>query len=298
MDEETLKKYRKAGKIAAEAREKSKNIIKKGKTFLEAAEEIEQFIRDKGGNPSFPVNLSINNEAAHYTPEKNSNRIFNEEQILKVDIGVHIDGYVGGDTAYTIDFTENNSELVEASKRALENAISVVRAGRKTKEIGKEIQETIESKGFRPIRNLTGHGLGRWTNHTDPNIPNIESGKEEKLKEGMIIAIEPFASTGEGRVKSGKKSDIYTYKKKVQTRNKTAREITKIAEERYKGLCFAERWINEDFNELKLKMALKELVNRESLKKENVLKDNEGSLVSQAEKTVKVEKDGCEVLTD
>lgn len=156
---EKMDKYRKAGKIAAEVREKSKKIIKKSMRYLEVAEEIEEVIREKGGKPAFPVNMSVNNEAAHYTPNKTSERIFKEDQVVKIDLGVQINGYVGGDTAYTIDFTEENPKLVEASEEALENAISMVKAGMKTREIGREIKRTIKDKGFRPIRNLTGHGL-------------------------------------------------------------------------------------------------------------------------------------------
>jgi len=298
MTEENIEKYRKAGKIAAKARKKSKKIIKKGKSFLEAAEEIENYIEGQGGKPAFPVNLSTNNEAAHYTPGKDARKEFNEEQVVKVDIGVHVDGYVGGDTAYTKDFTEENFELVKASEIALENAISLAKAGRKIKEISKEIQETIEEKGFKPIRNLSGHGLGERTTHTEPTIPNVKTNTTEELKEGQIIAIEPFASTGQGRVKEGKKAEIYGYNKPIQIRDRTARKIMKQAEKEYKELPFAKRWIQGQYQELKMKMALKNLTNKKALKKYPVLKDDEGSLVSQAEKTIKIEENGCEVLTD
>ncbi len=297
-EKKEIKKYKKAGKIASKARKKSEKIIEKGKTFLEAAEEIESYIKEKGGKPAFPVNLSVNNEAAHYTPGKKKERRFNESQIIKIDIGVHIDGYVGGDTAYTIDFTEENPELVKASEEALENAISMIKEERKIDEISKEIQRTIKEKGFEPIRNLTGHGLGEWKTHKEPAIPNIKTNTNKKLKEGQIIAIEPFASTGQGRVKEGKHREIYSHNKEAQIRNKTAREIMKKTKKEYKNLPFAKRWIQDNHKELKMKMALKKLKNREILKEYPVLKDDKGSMVSQAEKTVKVETDGCEVLTD
>jgi len=298
MVEKNIEKYRKAGKIAAKAREKSKKTIKKGKNFLEAAEEIEKYIEEQGGKPAFPVNLSTNNEAAHYTPGSNTDKKFNEDQVVKVDIGVHVDGYVGGDTAYTKDFTGENSELVEASERALENAIALAKAGRKVREISKEIQETIEERGFKPIRNLSGHGLGKQTTHKDPTIPNVETNTDEKLKEGQIIAIEPFASTGQGRVKEGKNTEIYSYNQEIQVRGKTTRKIIEQAKKRYRELPFAKRWIQDQYQELKMKMALKNLTNKKALKEYPVLKDDEGSLVSQAEKTLKIEEKGCEVLTD
>lgn len=298
MNEEEIKKYRKAGKIAEKAREKSKEIIKKGKGFLETSEAIEKYIEEKGGKPAFPVNLSINEEAAHYTPGKDTDRKFNEKQIVKVDIGAHVDGYVGGDTAYTIDFTEENPKLIEASKEALENAISLVKKNRKIDEISKEIQRTIEEKGFKPIRNLTGHGLGKWKTHESPVIPNIKSNTNKRLREGQIIAIEPFASTGIGRVKEGTDTEIYSYDKKVPIRGVTARKIIKHVKEEYNGLPFAERWISGKYQNLKFKMALRKLTSKKALKKYPVLKDSKKSFVSQAEKTVIVEEEGCEVLTD
>lgn len=296
MDE--LDKYMKAGKIASKARKKSRKIIKKGKTYLEAAEEIEEYIRQEGGEPAFPVNLSRDNEAAHYTPGKDSDRAFGEKDVVKVDIGTQIDGYVGGDTAYTIDFSGENPELVEASEEALENALSMVKAGVETREIGKEIQETIEKKGFKPVRNLTGHGLERWKTHTPPSIPNVRLRERIKLEEGQVIAIEPFASTGKGRVKNGSYKEIYSYDKDVSTRNRVARKLLKEVKEKYHTLPFAERWVSRDFNELKLRFAVKELLRKKSLISYSVLKDIEGSLVSQAEKTVIVEDDGCTVITE
>lgn len=298
MNGKEIKKYRKAGKIAGKAREKSKEIIKDNKTFLNAAKEIEEYIERKGGKPAFPVNLSVNEEAAHYTPGKKSKRKFEEDQIIKVDIGVHVDGYVGGDTAYTIDLTEEHPKLIEASEEALENAISMVKKDRKIDEISKEIQETIEKKGFKPIRNLTGHGLSKWRTHEEPIIPNIKSNTNKKLKEGQIIAIEPFASTGRGIVKEGRHTEIYSYDKNIPIRGKTARDIIKKVKEEYNELPFAERWISKDYQELKMKMALKKLTNKKALKKYPVLKDSKESLVSQAEKTIIVEEEGCEVLTD
>lgn len=298
MNKENLDKYRKAGKIARKAKEKSKDIIEEGKNFLKVAEDIEQYIKNQGAEPAFPVNLSVNNKAAHYTPGKETERKFNKDQVVKIDIGTHIDGYVGGDTAYTLDFTEENTELIEASKEALENALALVKAGRKTNEIGEEIQETIEEKGFKPVRNLTGHGLGKWNSHRPPSIPNIKINHSKELEEGQVIAIEPFASTGKGMVKSGKYTEIYSHSEDVSVRDRTARKVLKQVKENYHSLPFAKRWISEDYNPLKLKLALKKLTDKESLKTYPVLKDNEGSLVSQAENTVIVQKDGCEVLTD
>ncbi len=296
MEEE--EKYIKAGKIASKAREKSREIISKSTTYLEAAEKIEAYIEKEGGKPAFPVNLSVNNEAAHYTPNQESKREFKNDQVIKIDIGVHVDGYVGGDTAYTLDLTGENEDIVKASEEALQNALSMVKVGVETREIGKEIRETIESKGYKPVRNLTGHGLGRWKTHMPPTIPNIEIDKKEKLDEGQIIAIEPFASTGKGMVKRGTYEEIYAYERKIGTRNRVARKILEHIEKEYKTLPFAKRWISKDFNQLKFNFALNQLIQQDSLISYPVLKDVAGSIVSQAEQTVIVEKDGCKVITE
>jgi methionyl aminopeptidase len=290
-----LQDYTKAGKLAREVAEKSKALIRTGNSLLETAETIEAWIKEQAGI-AFPVNISINENASHYTPSIDEKTVFGEKDVVNVDIGTHVNGFVG-DIAYTIDLSGEQGKLVEASEKALENAISLVKAGRMTKEIGKTIEDTIIGYGFKPIRNLSGHGLEAYGVHAEPSIPNVSVDYEEELEEGQIIAIEPFASTGDGYVKEDRRTEIFSFNREVLTRNMDARGMLAFIQNEYKTLPFAERWLAKSYQPFKLKVALKELLVRDALTQYPVLKDISGSLVSQAEVTLLVEKEGCKVLS-
>lgn len=291
-----LQSYIDAGKIAKEVADRSKKLIKVGNSLLETAETIEGWIRDSA-EIAFPVNISINENASHYTPSADEKTVFSDKDVVNVDIGVHVDGFVGGDIAYTIDLSGQNGKLVEASEKALENAISLVKEGRKTNEIGKTIDETITKYGFKPIRNLSGHGLGEYEIHAAPSIPNIDLGYGEELEEGRIIAIEPFASTGDGYVREDRRTEIFAFDHEILTRNMDARAMLAHIQSEYRTLPFAERWLAKKYDPFKLKIALRELISREALIQYPILKDRPGSLVSQAEVTLLVEKDSCRILS-
>jgi len=179
----------KAGQIAAEVREFSKQLIKPGAKLLDIANKIENKIRELGAVPGFPVNLSMNEIAAHYSPVFEDPTIL-EDQIIKVDIGVCYEGAIG-DTAYTVDLSGKYNDLLKASRDALNNAIKILRIGTTLGEIGKTIQETIQSYGYSPIKNLSGHGLSDYDVHTSPSIPNYNTNDPTELRKGMTIAIEP-----------------------------------------------------------------------------------------------------------
>ncbi|RLG21844.1 type II methionyl aminopeptidase [Candidatus Micrarchaeota archaeon] len=292
-----LEKFKRAGKIAAEVREESMKLIRIGEKALDVANMIERWILEKGGSIAFPVNISVNNQAAHATPSYNDEYVFGEKDLVTIDIGVHVDGFVGGDTAYSVDLSGERQILTETSKKALENALSKVKAGVEIGEIGKEIEETARQASLRPVENLTGHGLARWQVHTLPSIPNIGNKDKTKLKEGQIIAIEPFISNGSGRVREGVRTEIFSFEGKVLTRNRDARKLLDIIYENYKTLPFAERWLYDYMPELKLKLALRDLAMRGAIRGYPILKDVEGSFVSQHEVSLIVEKDSCTLLT-
>ena len=210
---------------------------------------------------------------------------------MKLDVGVEVNGAIG-DNACTVDLSEKHNDLVLAAREALDNAIKKVRPGVALREIGREIENTIRSKGFNPIVNLSGHGLGEYDIHCNPTIPNVDTGDENKLKEGMIFAIEPFATNGTGRVYAAGNATVFCQTASRQVR--TNRDVLKAIEE-FKGLPFCLRWL--DFSEFKVKIALKEFMNFGMIKEFPPLVDAGKGLVSQAEHTVMVTKDGCEVLT-
>ncbi len=210
--------------------------------------------------------------------------------VAKLDLGVHIDGYIA-DTATTVDLG-NNSLLLTASEQALEAAIKLVRPGSTAGELGAAVQHEIESRGYRPIANLTGHGLDQYVLHRAPSIPNVGIHGGIVLEEGMVFAIEPFATTGSGHVGEKTRMEIYSQISQKPVRIPAARAILETIKDRH-GLPFSRRWLNERKQDL----ALPALVRSNILHAYPVLSDIQGSLVSQHEHTVIVTADGCVVTT-
>jgi len=289
MDAKVVEKYRKAGTILAGVRAEAAKKVKPGVPLLEVAEFVEARIKEKGAMPAFPCNISRNDEAAHATPSANDISVFGEDMV-KLDIGVHVDGYIA-DTAITVDLS-GNPELVKASEAALENAVGVVRAGISTAEIGDVIEKTISEFGYKPVANLTGHGLDRYVQHAAPSIPNRHVEQGVRLKAGDVIAIEPFATNGAGHVSEGGAAEIYRVERLKPVRLPAARELLKELE-KYKMLPFAKRWLRQN----KLDFMLNQLEATGVLRSYPVLKEDAGGLVSQAEHTIIVEEEGCQITT-
>lgn len=295
MDKETIEKYRKAGEIAREVREWSKNLIEEGKKTLEIAEEIENKIKDKGAGWAFPTNISINEEAAHSTPRIDDNSVIKKGDLVTVDLGVHYKGYIA-DTATTVEVgTSNHQDLIGASRNGLNAALDKIGPGIKTSEVGAVIEEKIKEKGFSPIINLSGHQLKEYELHGGLRIPNLDNGSNKKVKEGMALAIEPFATSGVGKVKEGEESQIYKLKEDKPVRNKSGRKILKWATER-KELPFCKRWLKKEVK-FGIEIGIKSLEKKGAIKNFPVLKERSGAKVSQAEDTVLVLEDGNVITT-
>lgn len=288
MEKEILEKYKKAGEIAKEAMSFAENLlIKENRTnVLELAEKIEAKIFELGGKPAFPVNISINDIAAHFTPCKSDNIEIKPEDYVKIDIGVHVDGYIA-DTAKTFRI-EGKDELIKCSEEMLKQALKIAAPGIEVNEIGKVVSEVAESYGFKPVINLTGHGLERYNLHAGITIPNIPKGKGV-LEKGKAYAIEPFCTPGQGAVKDSNRAVIFMLLKPVPGRLPETRKIIEIAE-KYNGLPFAKRWLENNFSTLKLELALNQLVNLGSLHAFYILKEVSGANVAQAEHTVIVDE--------
>ncbi len=290
----TKEKILQSGKIAAEVSEYAKSIIKKGTPLLEIAEKIEAKMRELGGKPAFPTNLSINEIAAHYTPTHNDERV--AEGLLKVDLGVHIDGHLS-DTAFSIDLenSEENKNLIKSAEEALENAIKIINPKTSLNEIGKTIQETIESKGFSPIVNLSGHEMDKYSLHAGLTIPNFQNKNQTEIGKGLR-AIEPFSTTGDGRVYDGKPSGIYLLADSKNIRSTTAREILNFIREEYQTLPFCSRWLVNQFG-TKTLIALKQLEENGNINQFSQLVEASHNKVAQAEHTLFLEKDNTTITT-
>ena len=233
MDSKVLESYRKAGKIANEVKEWSRGLIEPDTKILDIAERIESKIKENKAELAFPVNICINDITAHYTPKYNDETVLKENDLVAIDIGVHIDGYIA-DTAYTIDLSGKNSKMLEVNELALKKAIDLIKDGTSVREIGKIVQETITSSGFKPIENLTGHQIGQYDLHAGISIPNIDVPYNWRLEESMVLALEPFVTNGYGRVIESKHAEIFSLIEKKPTRIKESRELLEIIEERKK----------------------------------------------------------------
>jgi len=286
-----------AGNIASQVKIYARTIIKKGTLLLEIAEKIETKILELGGKPAFPVNLSIDNIAAHYTPSHDDKAL--AHGLLKVDIGVHIDGWIA-DTAFSLDLENNeeNKKLIIASEKALENALGLVKSQTSVglKEIGKTIQKTIETCGFNPVANLSGHSIGQYDLHSGVTVPNIDNKVNLKLKEGLY-AIEPFATTGNGKVHNGKSSNIYYLVNEKNPRSQIAREVLEFIIKEYKSLPFCSRWIVKKMGNRAL-FGLRDIEANGNLHHFAQLVEAQNTKVSQAEQTILVEKDKVIVTTN
>jgi len=291
MDKE---KIIQAGKIASQVREFAESIIKKDMPLLEIAEKIEEKIIELGGKSAFPTNLSMNDIAAHYTPSHDDKML--ASGLLKIDFGVHVDGWIA-DTAFSLDLenSEENKKLIEASEKALENAIKIANKNVKISEIGEVIQETIESYGFLPIINLSGHEMKQYDLHAGITIPNIDNKKNILLKKGLY-AIEPFATTGNGKVHDGKDSGIYILVNNKNVRSQIAREVLRFIEEEYQTLPFCSRWIVKEFG-TKALFGLKQLEENGNLHQFPQLVESGKGKVSQAEHTILIGEEGEVIVT-
>ena len=299
--DEAIESFKKAGKIAGEALHYGKSLIKKEAAMLEVLDKVEDKIKQLCaklgdgyiGGIGFPAQASCNDIAAHYCPEEDDKIVFSD-QLICLDVGVHVNGYIG-DNALTVDLSGKYNELVKASREALDNAIKAVGVGVYNSEVGQVIQETIESYGFKPVRNLSGHGIARFNIHTKPGMPNYNSAEKFKLEENMVIAIEPFASTGAGLIYEANEASVFMQESKKGVRGTFAREILKEVE-KLNGLPFTTRWLTRRFGKAKVNFGMRELMQAEVIRGYPPLVDKAHGIISQAEHTLLV-KDKPVILT-
>lgn len=297
MDKSSISKITQAGKIASKVRAYAIEMIKPGMPLLEIAENIEQKIQELGGEPAFPVNLSINEIAAHYTPSHDDETT--ASGLLKVDIGVQIDGFIA-DTAFSLDLDGNaqNKKLIDVAQDCLKNAVNAVvekGEGISTDAIGSEIQRTCISNNVHPIVNLSGHQIEKYDLHAGITIPNINDKKDQKLPQGLY-AIEPFVTEGNGKVYDGKPSGIYMLVDSKNVRSPTAREILTYIIDEYGSLPFCTRWLVKQFGS-KAILALSQLEQQGNLHSFPQLIESSKSKVAQAEHTVLIEPDKVVITT-
>ncbi|MCD6480380.1 type II methionyl aminopeptidase [Candidatus Bathyarchaeota archaeon] len=295
---EELEALRRAGAIASQVRKRVIGLVKPGVKLIDICEKVEQWIRELGGEPAFPCNVDVDHVAAHYTSPIDDETRVPEDSLVKVDIGVHVEGYIA-DTAVTICLNPELEYLVEAAEEALEEGIAAIRAGVRASEVGAAIEEAMKRLGARPIRNLTGHKVSRYTLHAGSVIPNVSSMLERhRLEIGEVYAVEPFSVPREadGVVVDGPPSNIYIYRKKRSVGGLAKRMLRHIQAE-YRTLPFASRWVLKAFPGMEGLEAFEQLLRIGCLYSYPQLLERSHAPVAQAEHTVIVTEDGCEVTT-
>ena len=286
MDKEVLDRYVKAGMIAGQARDLAINMCRPGVKLLDIAEKAEAFIIKNGGRPAFPVNISVNDIAAHYTPMHNDGKVVGEDDIIKIDVGAHVDGYIG-DTAET--WSAKPHDLVKAVNRILKDAISILKPGVTVGEIGTVIEESAEKQGVGLILNLTGHTLDKYVFHGQPSIPNMSNDSDHAFKVGDIVALEPFTCPSNSHVREGGVTEIYRFLQRRPVRLPEARKILDLGEGEYKSLPFAKRWLYREVSPVKVALAMRQLESLMAVEPYSVLRGVSGKPIAQAEHTIVIQ---------
>ncbi|MBW9141354.1 MAG: type II methionyl aminopeptidase [Candidatus Aramenus sp.] len=297
MTEDELKILLKAGKIAAEARDLGAKLIKPGAKVIDVCEAVEKAIIEMGAKPAFPCNLSINEEAAHYSPVIGDEKIIPEGAVVKLDIGAHIEGIIT-DTAVTVSFNDRYTRLLEAARDALNAAIQNFRPGTALGEIGKVIERVIKMNGYKPIRNLGGHLIRKYELHAGVFVPNVYERNVGNIMGDNVYAIEPFATDGGGMVVDGKAETIFSLRNpSVKGLSELEAKYLEAIRERFSTLPFSERWLSDMGSKEEVESTLRALVRKKALISYPVLIEVKKGIVSQFEHTVYVGKDQTIVVT-
>ncbi len=301
LNDEELEKYREAGRIAALVMRRAKRLVSKNRKLEIICNSLERDIKSHSAEPAFPVNVSVNQIAAHYTSPIDDSLILPERAIVKIDLGAHIDGYISDHArTFSVGGSKKHLQLRKVAEKALEKAIAFAQPGVRPGEIGEIIESTIRGEGLIPITDLTGHVIERWKLHSGISIPNSKPKFGffgPKLKVGQVLAIEPFVTTSQGSEKIYDESYSYIFSKiGSKAKSKDSKTILNFIEQ-YSNLPFALRWLKELMSQTRLFEALKELISYKTLTRYPMLVSKSQTPVAQAEHTIIITENGCEITT-
>jgi methionyl aminopeptidase len=294
----TNQKYETSGLITRETRKSVESRDWRGRTYLEICEFAEREIRRRGGEPAFPVNVCANESAAHYTAEIDDKKIVDQNAILKVDLGAHVDGYIT-DTSVTLCYNDALFDMTEATKAALNEAIKGVRLGEKTGDIGRIIENYASRRGYLPIENLSGHSLEQYIVHAGVSIPNVWSVSNSAFKLDRVYAIEPFFTTNEGSgiVVEGKTRNIFGLVARKRTKDAKLDEFLDLIWKTRRTLPFAARWFTEHYTKQNIDTMITQLMKMRLVHAYPELIESKRTPIAQAEHTIRVSAAGPVVLT-
>jgi methionyl aminopeptidase len=295
---EVLQKHKRAGEIAAEVREEMRRRVREGMPILDLCEAAESLIRKKGGKPAFPCNVSVNEIAAHYTSPPRDRRTIPEGALVKIDVGVHVDGYIA-DTAATACFSPKYESLVHTAEDALQKAVETLRPGLFTPKFGSTVAGVVRARGFKVVSNLTGHKIGRYLIHAGKSLPNVFHISTSRVKLGEVYGVEPFVTLPDaaGKVENSPEAHIFRFVKRKSLENPYAKRLLNHIQKNFRSLPFTERWLQDCVPRDHYSAAFKELLASKSLIAYPVFVESSGKPVAQAEHTVLIVEDGCLVLT-
>jgi methionyl aminopeptidase len=302
-----IEAYEKSGKIVSKVRKMAVDYIEADMKILELVDFVESNIIEMGAKPAFPCNISINEITAHYTSPPGDESIIKDGDLVKIDLGAHVDGYIA-DSAITVlvgnadnvlneEEKELNLKMIQTAQYALESAINTIKAGVELGEIGTAIEETITQNGLNTIPSLSGHEVDQYVLHSGISVPNKKEENHHKIEEGDVLAIEPFVTYGSGLLKDVNETNIFKFLKNRPMRMVHAKKLLHNIVSDYGSLEFCQRWLINDNNKNHINMAMRQLINSGTIYAYHVLKEKSNARVAQAEHTVIVEKDGCQVIT-
>ena len=294
---------RRAAEVHRQVRQYAQRTIKPGMSMTDIANMIEDgtrtLVEANGFNSGigFPTGLSLNEVAAHYTPNAGDKRVLQSGDVLKVDFGVHVQGRIV-DSAFTLNFEPTYDPLLAAVKAATNAGIKAAGIDARLGEVGAEIQEVMESHEFEAegkthqvkcIRNLQGHNIEPWRIHGGKSVPIVAvPNLDEKMEEGEYFAIETFGSTGRGYVVDSGECSHYARKAtppSVPLRINSARQLLYTINKNFGSLPFCRRYLDR-LGEQNYLLGLRHLVSQGIVQDYPPLADVPGCMTAQFEHTI------------
>ncbi|XP_066489476.1 methionine aminopeptidase 2 [Tiliqua scincoides] len=300
--EEIWNDFREAAEAHRQVRKYVMSWIKPGMTMIDICEKLEdcsrKLIKENGLNAglAFPTGCSLNNCAAHYTPNAGDPTVLQYDDICKIDFGTHISGRII-DCAFTVTFNPKYDRLLQAVKDATNTGIKRAGIDVRLCDVGEAIQEVMESyeveidgKTYqvKSIRNLNGHSIGPYRIHAGKTVPIVKGGEATRMEEGEVYAIETFGSTGKGVVHDDMECSHYMKNfdvGHVPIRLPRAKHLLNVINENFGTLAFCRRWLDR-LGESKYLMALKNLCDLGIVDPYPPLCDIKGSYTAQFEHTI------------
>lgn len=296
----------KLGKFTHQLRKEVYSMAKEGMEISEIINYVEKKIFSAGYLPAFPCTVCVNEVAAHFTVF-DDDIILKKGDLIKIDFGVSDNGFIT-DNAFTVEIGSSNyKDLMDANLNALNKVMEKVDFGVKMEELGEVVDSVAQEKGFNTIHNLSGHQIARNNLHCGLSVPNFKNGDSREVVDNISLAIEPFFTRGEPRVKSSGNSNILHLNSDKPVRDAIAKKVLIFIKENFPYLPFSKRWLLSDvrsdlgldggFDKRKLMYALRVLKANKIIFEYDALSSVDGEFISQFEDTVLFLDDKKEIIT-